>query len=366
MRNFTIILAAMLSLASVAFGADAATQQAAANGAGGAGAAAGPTKVWVPVFSETGNAQSPSWVAKTIRQSLLDELTGLRSIDVTAAQSTPADQAAAVVEAKNAGADVAVVATCQVVDNELRITGRVVDANSGRVMGAFKATGSQRDLFALEDSLIAQVRKIVAPQERPMQSEAVAETDVAARPGMGNAPRARYEGSDLQSAVRSERNFTDVAIARSYEPEPYNPQPYGYQPMGYYGGYSPFGYSSSFGYGGYWGWNSPSIIVINNRRYSRWGGGGHWNGNGNGDGHWNNGGGHWNGGGNWNGGGGATMASANGQAIRHAASYAGNPPNNVPMTVQNPPSLVIGGGGSSGAAPGGGSIGHVSGGGGRR
>src|SRR2546423_1619082 len=106
-KSLILVVVALLSLTGGRAVADAAPQAAPNNG---------PPKLWVPVFAETGNVQSPSWVAKTVRQALLDELGGLRSIEVMSADVTPKDAASAVVEAKNAGATYVVTATCQVVD----------------------------------------------------------------------------------------------------------------------------------------------------------------------------------------------------------------------------------------------------------
>jgi TolB-like protein len=371
MRQFLFIAAVTLSLATMVQAAEPAAPPVQPPSPGGATAPAaqaaptaaapavqiapaqaGPQRVWIGTFTETGNLQPPSWVAKTIRQALLDELTGMRTISVIADQGAAKPQAAAVVEGKNAGADLVLIATCQTVDNEVRITGRVMDAASGRVMGAFKATGAQRDLFAIEDSLVAQVRRIVAPQEPSSTPQAVAQTYVAPRPE--TIRPGRFVGSELQQAMEDDRNYVDLTEAREEPPTPvYYPPAYNYTnypPMGY-SAYSPFGYGYGAGFPYY-----PSVIVINNRSSGRshHDDGRHHDGDHHGDFdhrggggiRWSNGPGmRWAGGGGsrWSGAGRTQAVSGNGQAIRHEASFAGHVPVGVSMTVQNPPSMVIGG-----------------------
>jgi TolB-like protein len=365
--------AMILSLATLAQAAEPAAPTMQAPPAAGAAPAAqiapaqtGPQRIWIGTFTETGNVQPPSWVARTIRQALLDELTGMRTISVMEDQGPAKPQAAAVVEGKKAGADLVLIATCQTVDNEVRITGRVMDADSGRVMGAFKATGAQRDLFAIEDSLIAQVRKIVAPHEPASTPQAVAQTDVAPRPAPPETIKpGRFVGSELQQAMEDNRSYVDLTEAREEQPAPtYYPPAYNYPPTGYspigYSAYSPFGYGYGVGYPYY-----PSVIVINNRSsgrshrdfdhhdhhkdFDRRGDGGHRGDMGGGGIRWNNSPSmRWTGNGGagrtrWSGAGRTQPVSGNGQAIRHEASFAGNPPVGVSMTIQNPPSLVIGG-----------------------
>ena len=67
--------------------------------------------LWISAFSETGNVQQSTWIAKTVRQALLDELMSLRTIEVVSPETSAKDTAALVVEAKKAGAELVSLAT---------------------------------------------------------------------------------------------------------------------------------------------------------------------------------------------------------------------------------------------------------------
>src|SRR5438128_4793698 len=102
-------------------------------------------RVFVAPFTDSTN--HADWINKSVRQSLADELALTRSIEVIDRQE---------------GAQYIVSGTIQRVGGELRVSGRVQDAG-GKSVGGFRATGAQRQLFALEDSIAAQVKQIVAP-----------------------------------------------------------------------------------------------------------------------------------------------------------------------------------------------------------
>src|SRR5205823_6048039 len=150
--------------------------------------------------------------------------------------------------------------TVQTVGVDVRITGRITDVNSGKVLGSFKASGTQRDLFALEDAVVAQITAIVSPQPQPVMiasPQALPSTQSAPAPGAPSTYRpvlpytldnggmigGGYEGSDLQRAVRSGRSVTESGT-RSYVAPQEDYYPPSYQNAPYY----PVGYSN-YGYG---------------------------------------------------------------------------------------------------------------------
>src|SRR5829696_5739243 len=108
-----------------------------------AGFALGQAKVWIEPFRESNQAQQPDWITRALQQSLADELSA-NGAQVMPGQAKPAD------------ARYVVTTTLQRVNGELRVSGQVVDLE-GKTVGGFKATGTERDLFAIEDAVAQQV-----------------------------------------------------------------------------------------------------------------------------------------------------------------------------------------------------------------
>lgn len=164
----------------------------------------GRPAVLVVPFQPLGDA-APPWVGDGIREDLAAELgrqgwlrvvelppaapgarrdaarepgdPGAPQLPPKAAAPTPAEAARRA--GRDAGADVAVYGSYQLVGDVLRITGRVIDVRSGNSLGTLKATGPLDDLFRLEDEVAAQARRLLrvddggktgpgsAPVERP-------------------------------------------------------------------------------------------------------------------------------------------------------------------------------------------------------
>jgi TolB-like protein len=280
-------------------------------------ALAAQSKVWVAPFEKAG--ESPEWMTRTLQQSLTDELATLKTIDVQMSKEPT-------------GATHIVKASVQRSEKEIRITGRVEDP-AGKNLGGFKATGSERDLFGIEDGLATQVAKIVAPDEpltttEPAKLQPI-ETPFA--PAIGG-----FEGSDLQRSMKE-------GVRRQYTSPRYSEPPTYQQPMypvsvglgNYYYNQPYYGNSGWYPgyYGGYWGYGLGTTIIINKDH---------------------NGGticppGHTGSIGFT----GSTSPNFNGQAIRHAASFggAGNAPSAMVNTAPGPPLVPGGASTGTGALP---------------
>jgi TolB-like protein len=256
-------------------------------------------RVRVLPFAEANEKQQRDWINRALQQAVIDELASLTTVQLVST-SQPA----------TAPAEFTVLGTIQRINGGLRVTGRVEDAN-GKTIGGFKATGTERDLFAIEDAIAQQITGLIAPTERPLLEGG----PVISRPASGGT--GNFEGSDLQRALQ-DRDAIRRAAERNavqYPPVIYPQQPTYPITYGINSGYSPYGYGyGGYGYtGGYCGGGS-RVIIINNygRRtqpvYTTPG------------------------------------PSDNGQRIRQVASFAGNPPPGIVNTVtSNAPQLVPGG-----------------------
>jgi TolB-like protein len=298
-------------------------------------------RVWVAPFDEVGAADKqvqPNWINRALRQSIIDDLSSVRGVTVATPAASGAMQSPAT---QPADVDYIVRGTIQRVDGDLRVSGRVEQAGADKTIGGFKASGTERDLFSIEDSIASQLRLVFAPPPAPAVAAATtAPSNPFSRPGM-------FEGSDLQRALE-DRDYLR-RLQNDYEPAP----TYGYTQPVYPAGYS---YSPYGGYGGYWwggGWDGNSVIIINNRsgRDHHRGGRGRFDGNGTSSG------------------GTFVVNPVGGQdaAIRRAASWAGNPPSTFVHEAFPGPQWVPGGmPASSGTVGAGGTGPSVNGGGGGR
>jgi TolB-like protein len=234
-----------------------------------------PTRVLVAPFTELNEQQQPDWISRAVRQSVVDELAALSEVEV--APNNEGAVTPTTAQAKALGLKYIVRATIQRLNGEIRVTGRVEDVETGKTAGGFKATGPQHQLFAIEDSLGRQLKRIVAPMQaepagledaRPMRTGS---THGGAGPQTPIQPiRGVYEGSDLQRAIQ-DRDYLRRTQRRIPDDYTYTPPPTYYPPPSYPGGY---GYGYGYGYGsgwpgwGYpsWGWNDRgdnNVVIIN-------------------------------------------------------------------------------------------------------
>lgn len=226
-------------------------------------AADGPPRVMVLPFEEISANPSQGWIGQAISQSIVAELSQLRTIEPAAGdrQTSVVDRARAAAEA--GGADYVVLGGYQLLDPQLRITGQVIAVDSGEVIGGLKATGTVRDLFGMQDSLAAQTKRILRAAVEAAPADATssppASTDQPPseyRPVESSGPIriSTYEGSTLQQAVRSGGIYQ--AQPTAYNLPRYDNYAYGYgyawpYPGGYYGLPIYWGYPPPIS-SGYW------------------------------------------------------------------------------------------------------------------
>jgi TolB-like protein len=160
-------------------------------------------------FDAVGTADM-DWIAKAVQKDLLAELSRAHAIQPILPQAAPSEEVTpeqALALGRQAGATYVIFGSYQILNQELRITGQVLDVRTGEYQGSLKATGAMRDLFALEDDLARQARQILPQPPRMAQANPPAPAAPPAPPAVQppNPPQPGnvYEGSDLQQAVQS-------------------------------------------------------------------------------------------------------------------------------------------------------------------
>jgi TolB-like protein len=171
-------------------------------------------RVLVLPFTELSDEPKREWVGKAMQQSLIAELTrsGMVAVVTPPADAPPAnDAAAAATLARGQHAPLAILGSYQLIGEELRVTGQMIESINGEHIAAIKATGSLRDLFGIEDMMGGQVRRDL---QAILQPEQVASSNRGANDPFGvqpsgpvqrQTPTGAYDGSDLQRSLGTDQ-----------------------------------------------------------------------------------------------------------------------------------------------------------------
>lgn len=143
--------------------------------------AAAPAKVLLLPFSSVGPAEK-QWVAKALQQNLVAELSRVNSVEPVVGTKVADTVDAALKAAADAKADYVIFGSYQAVDADLRMTGQVVDVSKKQAIAGLKSTGTQRDLFGMEDIIANQVKRSLP------QPVAVAQPEMLQQPPAQPAP----------------------------------------------------------------------------------------------------------------------------------------------------------------------------------
>jgi TolB-like protein len=187
--------------------------------------AAGPAKVLLVPFDSVGPVEK-AWVAKALQQNLIAELSRVNSVQTVTSERAVGGMEAALKAAGDAGADYVVFGSYQAVEGDLRITGQVVDVSKRQAVAGLKTTGSQRDLFGMEDVISHQVKRAL-PQPVAVAKPEMLQQPPAAPPVIeANGPvvmdtneRAQELENQIDRAMDRIRYSSDYAY--DYYP-PYN------------------------------------------------------------------------------------------------------------------------------------------------
>lgn len=158
----------------------------AAGTAAAAAAQEGPQTVVVMPFNALGTSDGTNGIGVGTQQVLLAELGRLNAVHPvagTAGGPWPVTIESAAKAAKDAGANYVIYGSYHLHERDLRIMGQVLDLRSNRFVGGLKATGAARDLFAVQDVIVRQARRII--QERlapPTTADVEPESPVVEEP----------------------------------------------------------------------------------------------------------------------------------------------------------------------------------------
>ena len=168
-------------------------------------------RVLVLPFTELSDEPKREWVGKAMQQSLIAELTrsGMVAVVTPPADAAPANDAAAAAKlARDQQAPLAITGSYQLIGEELRVTGQMIEAIDGEHIAAIKATGSLRDLFGIEDIIGGQVRRdlqaILQPDQVASSQNPGANDPFGVEssgPVQRRTPTGAYDGSDLQRSL---------------------------------------------------------------------------------------------------------------------------------------------------------------------
>ena len=184
------------------------------------------------------------------------------SVVTPSADAAPANDAPAAAKlARDQHAPLAIIGSYQLVGEELRVTGQMIESINGEHIAAIKATGSLRDLFGIEDIIGSQVRRdlqvILQPEmasSDPRSSGAGDPFGVESTgPVQRQTPRGSYNGSDLQRSLGDDEWNPQPG---SYAEDRRNRYRYDYPPPTYY---PPYSYYDWCGYNYYTPWRPPLI-----------------------------------------------------------------------------------------------------------
>jgi TolB-like protein len=223
--------------------------------AAAAAAAAADGRITVLVLPFESATADKQWVGKAAQQTLVAELSNLANVSAASSSkpaTSPDDAASA---ARSAGAQYAIFGGVQAANDELRVTGVVVETANSQPIGVLRATGPARDVFALQDQIADQAKAalpgvIAAPPPATTASAANTQPATTATAPAGYATRidrgvARIDQANdrvaqLEDEIdRLRRRLRDLED-QDISPPPYRPAAYYddyYEPYPYFGNY---------------------------------------------------------------------------------------------------------------------------------
>jgi TolB-like protein len=229
-------------------------------------APAAPVSVMLLPFRDIGPGNADGWISEAIQEDLTHDLTRNSAIQLVRPASTqPVAPSDGLAVARRAQAQKLVSGSYQVVDDQLRITAEVIDANQTQPAGEIKATGRVRDLFQLEDSLASQLWHILPQPTEQASANQIEVTPLEDYVSSQAAPAPQVY--DAQPQVTPAPIYDNDSYGDAYgdayggfdQIYPYDNYAYGYPyfgvPLFIYGGYGHASYHHGGDYHGFYGGN---------------------------------------------------------------------------------------------------------------
>ncbi len=166
--------------------------------------AAAPAKVLLLPFDSVGPAEK-QWVAKALQQNLLAELSRVNSVEPVVGTKVVDSIEAALKAAADAKADYVIFGSYQAVDADLRMTGQVVDVSKKQAVAGLKSTGTQRDLFGMEDIIANQVKRSLPQPVAAAQPEMLQQPPAQPAPVIQPAPPVDVNAQALELEAQIDR-----------------------------------------------------------------------------------------------------------------------------------------------------------------
>ena len=195
-------------------------------------------KILILPFVAVNKNDSEPWLGRSVQQSLVADLTMVAPDRATSTDTEVTDTESALAAGRKADAGYVVAGAFTTVGRDLRLTGQVLDVQSGRAVGGLKATGSVDDIFQLEDGLARQIK-----------------ARLALGPSQGGSTAAAQDTEPATMApLRVEQAPPADQYAQTYSTPPSANYSYNY----YYS--NPYGYGYDYPY--YWGYPGYGYLFV--------------------------------------------------------------------------------------------------------
>ncbi|HEX4055234.1 MAG TPA: hypothetical protein VHX86_13300 [Tepidisphaeraceae bacterium] len=166
-------------------------------------------KVAVTPFDVIGNS-GQEWMGRALQEGLatgLQKTAGISAVIVPGL--APANAAAAIDATKSLGADAVIFGSIQVLDDQIRIGGRIVSMKTGQTIGQLQCDGTVRGLFDVEDILSDRAGRVLKAATRVAVSRTAAPVSFEIV-GPSVATRGpQYFDGDISAAIAHPERFRD-------------------------------------------------------------------------------------------------------------------------------------------------------------
>ena len=190
-------------------------------------------KILVLPFGAVNPDDTRPWLGKSIQESLVADLTVSAPSRVVSGNETAQTPKQAAEIARKAGARYVVMGSFTSTQQELRITGQVIDAQTEEPVAGLKVTGNPDQLFHLEDGIAMQLKAQVLPDVLAAQERAGQQNGLPNQPAPG-----QYTGLQGEAAPMSPTTpyYSNYAYPYTGYPSADENRYYYTTPDYYYGG----------------------------------------------------------------------------------------------------------------------------------